>query len=189
MSHKDQASVGWFHRHKHRIGLIAIGHTVKQIEEIFFDWIVYAAVVAACVQTWGLYRGSFIALVIMGVLSAVMCLLYLRLYDWSGKDWFGFEALKELRDEEKSGWWGKMLRRLLRIGGIPAFLLLSVNTDPFMTTVYLRHKSTQYQGLTRRDWNIFWASVFVSNLYWTLQWTVIIEVAKWVWRIVMQLVY
>lgn len=177
--------VAWFSRHKHRFGLLVVGHTAKQLEELLFDWVLYGAVVAWSVQAWGTYRGSLIALGIMGTLSALMCLLYLRFYDWSGRDWFGFEMLKELRDEEQHDTRiEKWLHRLMRLGSLPAFLLLSIHADPFMTTVYFRHKQHQFKGLTRRDWMVFWGSVAVSNLYWTLQWTVIVEVGKWLWSYV-----
>ena len=40
--------------------------------------------------------------------------------------------------------------------------------DPFVTTVYMRHGAGAYSGLSTRDWKIFWASVLVANLWWTI---------------------
>lgn len=168
---------GWLSHHKKRIGIIAVGHSAKQIEEILFDWLLYGSVAAWATVTWGVYWGSVVTFAIMMPLSAIMCMLYIRLYDWSKKDWFGFELMKEWRDETKhETWFGRTLHRITRNGGIPAFLILSIHGDPFFTTVYFRHKNSQYHGLTKRDWGIFGASVLVSNAYWTIRWTVVVQI-------------
>lgn len=169
----------WFHRHKHNIGLIAVGHAAKRVEEYLFDWLIYGAVVYWTTHVWGVLWGSFIALAIMAPLSALACLLYIQFYDWAGKDLFGFEALKELREEEAhTGWFGRLFARLLRLGDIPAFIALSIWGDPFITTVYLRKREHAHRGLTRRDWKVFWSGVLFSNAYWTLRWTLLISIAR-----------
>ncbi len=176
--------VGWLNRHKQRIGAIALGHTAKKAEEVLLDWLIYGAVVVWATSTWGPIKGSLVAFAIMAPFSALMCLLYLRLYDWAKVDWFGFELIKEMRDEEShEHWFGHLLHRLIRLGSIPAFVVLSIHMDPFMTTVYFRHKHLQYQGLTRKDWAIFWGSVLLSNGYWTLRWTVIYGVVLFLWNL------
>lgn len=172
-------------RHKKRIGLIAVGHTAKKIEEFLFDWLIYGVVVIWATSTWGAFFGSLVAFAIMMPFSAIMCFVYIRFYDWAKKDWFGFELVKEWRDEEKhEHWFGHLLHRLTRMGGVPAFFALSMYGDPFLTTVYLRHKHTKFDGLSRRDWAIFSASVLFSNGYWTLRWTVIVVVAQFVWNMI-----
>ncbi len=175
--------IGWLMRHKERIGLIAVGHTAKKVEEFLFDWLVYGAVVVWTTSTWGLLWGSIVAFFIMAPFSALVCFLYIRMYDWAKKDLFGFELVKELRDEERHDHWlGRLLHRMARLGNIPAFIILSLHSDPFFTTVYLRHKTTQYSGLSRRDWMIFWGSVLFSNGYWTLRWTVIVVIVQFIWN-------
>ncbi|MFA7344609.1 MAG: hypothetical protein WC003_09915 [Terrimicrobiaceae bacterium] len=42
--------------------------------------------------------------------------------------------------------------------------MLSVHTDQFITTAYLRHGA--FRGMTRRDWTIFLGSWLLSNLIW-----------------------
>lgn len=148
-------------RWKERIGLVAVGHTFKYFEEVLFDYMLYPVVIA-----WlGAVKGG----AIMMAFSAFMCYLYLRFYDWSGKDWFGFELLKKIRDgEEKKGRVARFVQRLTQKGDWVAFLSLSFYTDPFMTTVYMRKGAGAYNGLSKRDWKIFWGSVVVTNLWWTV---------------------
>jgi len=178
--------VHWLNRHKNKIGLLAIGHTAKRVEEYLFDWLLYGIVVLWSINTWGSFWGSIVAFFIMAPTSALFCWIYILFYDWAKKDWFGFEALKELRETETQGVFGRIFRRVVRFGDIPAFILLSIYSDPFMVAVYFRKKGHEHRGLTRRDWKIFWASVVVSNAYWTLRWTVIFEVVRVLWNTAIQ---
>ena len=56
----------------------------------------------------------------------------------------------------------------------PDVFIVAPNGDPFMTTAYLRRQEGAFNGLTRRDWDIFSASVLVGNAYWTARWTLIV---------------
>jgi hypothetical protein len=160
-------------RWKERIGLVAIGHTFKHFEEALFDFMLYPAAIA-----WlGAMKGG----AVMMVFSAIMCYLYLRFYDWSGKDWFGFELLKEVRDgEEKQGCIAHFVQRLTQRGDWIAFFALSCYTDPFMTTVYMRKGTDAYNGLSARDWKIFWSSVVVANLWWTVLMTLVVTSGRYI---------
>ncbi len=173
--------VAWVRRHKQRIGIIAVGHTAKRIEEYLFDWLIYGIVVLWTTSQWGNWYGSLAAFVIMAPLSALVCWMYILLYDWAKMDWLGLETLKELKEKETTGLFGRLFQYALRLGDIPVFLLLSVYTDPFMVTVYFRKKAHEYASLTPQDWRIFWTSVIVSNGYWTLRWTVILVAVTFVW--------
>jgi len=172
----------WFRRHRHKIGLVAVGHTAKKVEEYLVDWLIYGIVVTYASLQFGALYGSMLAFLIMTPITAFLCLSYIRLYDWAGKDWLGFEALKELREEQQhGGWFSHVIYRLAKHGGVIAFFALSIYGDAFMTTVYLRHGSHSYSGMNRRDHAIFWSSLLVSNAYWTLRWTVILQVIIWFW--------
>lgn len=176
---------GWVNKWKTKIGLIAVGHGVKQIEEVLFDWLLYGVVVGYTTTMYGAVWGSLFGFLIMAPLSGLVCWLYILFYDWAKVDWFGFEAIKEYKtDLEGGGFWKRITRKILRMGDIPAFFALSIHGDPFWTTVYLRHPSQTYKGLMARDWWIFWASVLFSNAYWTLRWVVIFEVLKFLWNLV-----
>ena len=63
-----------------------------------------------------------------------------------------------------------------------AFLFLSSKEDAFITMVYLRHGSHQYNGMSARDWRIFLGSLAVANVYWTLAAYMGISVVEWVWK-------
>lgn len=167
---------------KEQIGTIALGHTVKKGEEIFFDQFIYGAVSAYAVSTFGTVYGSLIVFMIMAPISAFFCYGYLRLYDWLKKDWFGFEAVKNVQHQFSGNRW---IKKFLELGDVAAFFALSVYADPFMVTVYLRKESNRFNGLTKRDYAIFWSSIFVSNAYWTLRWTVLVTFALWLWRTVL----
>lgn len=158
-------------RWKERIGTIAIGHTFKQVEEIVFDWNLYPAVIALL--------GTLVGGLVMTAFSAIMCYLYLLFYDWAKKDWFGFELLKEVRDgqENESRVW-RVVQRIARKGNWPAFVALSLYTDPFMTTVYMRRSTEAFRGLSARDWKIFWGSVLVANFFWTFVTTGLVMIAR-----------
>lgn len=170
----------WFLKHKERIGLVAIGHTTKRIEEYLFDWLLYGVVVTYTTATWGTLWGSLYGFLIMAPLSAVVCYAYLLFYDWAKRDWFGFEFLKETRDEmEHGGWFARTMQRIAKWGDVPAFFALSAYGDPFLVVVYLRKGAHMYTGLSRRDWALFFGAVLFSNAYWTLRWTVIIELVRY----------
>ncbi len=172
-------------RLRDRIGLVAIGHTAKQVEEYLFDWLLYGTVVAYFTTTFGPIWGSLTAFAIMAPLSALVCIGYIKLYDWLGKDLFGFEAAKSLRDElTGSGFLKSIVRKMLSLGDAPAFIALSLYGDPFMTTIYLRKGTERYDGMSKREWHIFFGSVFFSNGYWTLRWTVIVALVAWAWNFV-----
>lgn len=167
-----------------RLGTVAIGHTAKQIEEYLFDWLLYGTVVALAVAKYGPLWGTLAAFAIMTPLSAIVCLFYIKAYDWAEVDLFGFEALKDAKDDlEKDGFIKRLVRRMIRLGDAPAFVALSITSDPFMTTIYLRRPSDRYQGLSPRDWRIFFGSVLLANGYWTFRWSVIVALATWAWEL------
>jgi hypothetical protein len=157
---------------KERIGLVAIGHTFKKAEEVLFDFTLYPAMIA--------WLGAVTGGLVMTAISALICWLYILFYDWAGKDWFGFELLKEARDgEAMRGRIGSFVQRVARQGDWVAFLALSLYTDPFMTAVYMRRGADAYNGLSRRDWTIFWGSVLVANLWWTILMTFAVAAARY----------
>ncbi len=158
-------------RWKERVGIMAVGHGFKQGEEFFFDYMLYPAVIA--------WLGAIVGGLALTVLSASVCYLYILFYDWSKKDWLGLELLKEMRDGgEHHGHIARFIQRIARKSDWLAFLVFSCYTDPFMTTVYMRKGVGAYDGLSRRDWKIFWASVLVANLWWTTMMALAVEAVR-----------
>ena len=171
-------------KHHRRVGTILAGHTLRLVEEYLFDWLLYGYVIATATAQYGALQGSVLTFAVMTPLSALLCWLYIVAYDWAKKDLFGFEILKEIRDAETGGFFNVLFGKALRLGNVPAFFALSIHTDPFMTTIYFRKHGHEHKGLTGRDWQIFWASVIFSNLFWTLQWTVLVQIVIFIWHFI-----
>jgi hypothetical protein len=118
----------------------------------------------------------------MTLLAAALNILCLKLYDWSKRDWLGIEALKGMKGYEGRGRLMRFLSGMLKKGDSAAFLFLSIKEDAFITMVYLRHGSHQYNGMSGRDWRIFIASLAVANAYWTLVAYTGITVIEYLWK-------
>ncbi|MEK7530673.1 MAG: hypothetical protein AAB573_02300 [Patescibacteria group bacterium] len=157
-----------------RAARIGVGVTVKYWYDQAFDNGVYPAAILWAQQIFGAALGPLVAFVPLGIISALASYAELKAYDWSKKDWLGIELVKKIREGGKGE---GLIARFARMGDIPAFFLLSIFTDPFVTTAYLR-KGSDFGGLSKRDKRIFIASVLVSNLYWTLRWTAIISLVQ-----------
>lgn len=148
-------------RWKERIGAIVVGRTFKHFEVLVFDFTLYPAAIA--------WLGTVVGGLVMTALSAFVCYLYILFYDWSKTDWLGYELIKVVRDgEEKQSRIACFVQRITQKGNWFAFLALSLYTDPFETTVYMRLGSEKYNGLSKRDLKVFWASVLVANIWWTI---------------------
>jgi hypothetical protein len=173
-------------KHRKRATILVIGHTLGETIEHIFNYWIYIPVIAIM----GVLKGGLV----MSAASLVLSYLILRFYDWSETDWLGIELLKEAnygpdfleRMRKKSRlagifWWPfhqifRLVQWAHKKGGFAAFWVLSMYTDPFTTTVFLRRD--KFGGLSRRDWLIFIGSVIIGNFYWTLRTAVIIIIAK-----------
>ena len=139
-----------------------------------FDLILYPAVLLWLGNIWG---G-----LVMTALSVVLNVIIIRAYDWSKTDWLLIETLKGVRDEAVSvGKRKRLIRRLLQKSDTLAFFILCLD-DPITATLYLRKGSHQYNGMSARDWKIFFAATIVANLYWIIGIASVIEVVKWLLR-------
>ena len=156
-----------------RLGELVLGHTVNTLVSGYaFDYILYPFVI------WKL--GLFLGSGVMALLSLVACLLTLWFYDWSKRDWLGIEAVKQLRDGEAKKPWRRVLAWALARSDVPACVVLSVWSDPFITTACLRRGA--FTDMTRRDWWIFSASWLISNGWWALACFGGIEAVSRVWQ-------
>ncbi|OHB16612.1 MAG: hypothetical protein A2544_02080 [Candidatus Zambryskibacteria bacterium RIFOXYD2_FULL_43_10] len=154
MATQDQPS--W----KRRIGLWGVGYTANFLMVKAFDLVLYPAVI------W--YFGLLYGAGIMWGFSLTVCYLTLLFYDWSQTDWLGIETLKEVREKwEGKSIFSRLMNWILNKGDLAVFLFVSLKWDPFICVVYLRHGAHQYNGMASRDWQIFIASVVVSNAWWT----------------------
>ena len=102
MALKADQPIRWWKR----IGTIGVGYSVKKLESNFFDEVIYGTVIGYLTIKLGGVLGSVATFFVMAPLSALTCFWYIRIYDRTGKDWFGFEAAKRLHDELESGGYG-----------------------------------------------------------------------------------
>lgn len=158
---------------RERIAVLGVGLLGNQAIVLSFDYVLYPYVM----WKFGLLNGCLI----MTVLSALVCYLTLLFYDWSKKDWLGIEAIKEIKHAENPGRFTRLITATLRRSDWLAMLVLSINFDPFITIAYLRPGSYHFNGLSRRDWQLFWASVVISNIWWSFVAFTGVNFFLWVW--------
>ena len=166
---KSQLTRNW----RLRTAELAIGISANHVQEYLFDCLLYPFAIFKL----GLIRGG----AVMSLLSLIACLLLLRFYDWSKRDWLGIEAIKGLKDYEGKSRIGRWLAWVLRRGDFVACVALSVRFDPFITTAYMRHGA--FNGMTARDWRIFLLSWFISNGVWALLCYAGVETISGLWRL------
>ena len=159
---------------RQRIVELLTGQAVNQLTIWSFDYFLYPFLI---------YRlGILMGGAVMTALSFGICVVTMKFYDWSKRDWLGIEAIKGLKNYDGVRQTGRLTAWVLNKSDPIAFLFLSLKFDPFITTVYLRHG--QYNGMNRRDWTIFAASVLFGNAYWTLACYMGISLFEWGWKAV-----
>jgi len=152
----NQSSI-FCHRFR-QFGQWGVGLYLYNTFNRFYDVVLYTAVIAR----WGAIKGG----AMMMALSFVLDLVTLRLYDRFKRDVFGIEELKRLRESEATTRTGRLLRWALRQNDFVVFIVLTLMTNQFVVTAWLRRGSGQFNGMLRRDWVIFLSSVALGNLYW-----------------------
>ncbi len=146
------------------IGLIASRLTVWIFDYFFYPFVIY---------NFGFFRGG----AIMTFLSFVACILIMKFYDWSKRDWIGIEAIKEIKTYKGTKKIGHVTAWVLKKSKPIVFFFLSVKFDPFVTTAFMRQG--KYNGMSKRDWSIFAGSLILGNAYWTLACYMGITLVEW----------
>src|SRR6185369_6841461 len=113
-----------------RIGLVAAGWTMNEAVVWVLDFGIYPYCIAVYGPLWGWLWAT--------LASIALDLVAIWFYDQTKLDWFGLEAMREIRDSAGEGRWQRVVRSILRSGDIPAFLFLSWFYYPFIGMVYLR---------------------------------------------------
>lgn len=145
---------------RQRVGLWGVGFTANFLMVQGFNLVLYPVVL------W--YFGLVPGAIIMWFLSLLVCYATIRFYDWSKTDWLGIETIKEVRDVEEKGYFRNIMKWLLSRGDLVSLFVLSVKFDAFICTVYMRYGAHEYKGMATRDWKIFFASIIISNAWWTI---------------------
>ena len=169
----EDLSSRWLARNGRRLAHIGIGHTIYATSSWLFDNVLYLYVIFR--------MGAVAGGALMTLLSLLICTATLIVYERMRIDWVGSGLLAELSATPNPPLWLRIVDWAQRRGSAVIFLALSIFQDPFITTAYFRQG--RFDGLDKRDWRLFLASVVVSNLYWTLRSTVVVAllVAAWKW--------
>lgn len=178
-----------------QFGAVIKGRTIYTIVNWIYDNPLYIAVIAK--------YGPVIGGAIMTAGSLAICMGLLLHYRKKNVSWLGWDAIDILKEREshytdkinswrqRSTFIGRIISsvfalpayslmvvlRSLKIqyfGDAVAFVFLSIFEDPFIVTAYLRHG--KHDGLRKKDWAVFFASVLVSNGYWIARNTIILSV-------------
>jgi hypothetical protein len=167
-----------------RIAIPIVGTVGMGVINWMFDYPLYGFMTKHLTARFGVVDGGMWTLAVMSVLSWIFSYAIIRYYDYTEHDWLGLEALKLTREMEIEP--GKMptrMQRLVRLGDVPAFLVLAIY-DPVYSTLYLRKGKSLYNGFTARDWKIFNLSVVYANVLWTSGWLSAIEFIRFIpWMI------
>jgi len=157
---------------KSRLVELSLGLTVNQLTVWAFNFFLYPFVI----YKFGILNGG----IVMTFLSFIACILTLRFYDWSKRDWLGIEMIKGLKGYSGNKGTGRFTAWILRKSDPVVFLFLSIKFDAFITTVYMRRG--KFNGMGKREWSIFMGSLLISNCYWTLACYMGITLVEWIWK-------
>lgn len=166
-----------FHKYmsvKKHLGILSIGLASNWVMTWGFDFLLYPFVIFV----YGLFLGGLI----MMALSFMICYLTMLFYDWSKKDWIGIETIKKIKYYDQETRFGKFIAKMVKKSDPLAMIILSIHFDPFITVAYMRHGAHQYNGLSKRDWEIFISSLVISNLYWILAAYAGITIVEAIWH-------
>ena len=138
-----------------------------------FDYVLYPIVT---------YRFGFAkSLAVLFFAALVLNYTLVLIYDLLKVDLFGFEGVKELKDElsgteSKKNIFERIIGYLVKKGGIVAFVALSFY-DPFIATLYKR-RSNEFDGFKKRDYANLIMATAIGCFLWSVSWSVLIEPLK-----------
>lgn len=145
--------IGW----KKRLGILLIGLTANELMVQAFDSVLYPWVMG----TLGFWHG----LIVMLFTSFLVCLMTIKFYDWSRKDWLGIEMLKEAREMGNTGA-NRFIAKFMKNSKWAQLVILSIAQDPFIVMVFLREGAHRYGEMKKEDWKNFLVSLIIANLFW-----------------------
>jgi hypothetical protein len=151
-----------------RVAAWSIAHGLARLEAYLFDFVFYPYMLYAggpsLAHTLGAQgsrgAGYWIGFGILLALSGALNVFYVRLYDASRQDWFGFEAL---RDRAISWRVAEHAAAPLRI---VVFVYLTVWENPLFATLWLRCRRDKF-AMSRQDWLLLGGAVVIANVGWT----------------------
>jgi len=146
----------WFYQNRRRIAAVGIGHSLYATFCWFFDHVLYVYVIYQL--------GILVGGAIMTAASVAICVATLVVYERMGTDWVGGGLVKDVASKPRLSIIGRVMAWASHQRPVVMFLTLCALFDPFITTAYFR--AGAFDGLRKRDWQVFFVSVLVSNLWW-----------------------
>ena len=150
-----------------RAATLVAGLMMKRLINWPLDYVLYPAMM--------LWLGNIMGSLVMIALSVPLNVCVIYAYDWAQTDWLLIETLKKFRDSSQKSGWRRHIASLMEKSDIIFFFVLCWD-DPITVVLYFRHGS--FNGMTGRDWKIFFAATVVANLYWIVLWTMVLEGVK-----------
>lgn len=160
---------------KEKAPYLMVGTLIEKTVFNGFDYILYPFMI----WKYGLVIGGGI----MSILSLIANYFTIIIYDKTKKDWFGIEWIKELKEYSGTSRYLRTLSWILNRGKIIVMILLSVYTNPFTTTAYMRKGVNKFNGIDGKGWVIFFTSWFIANLEWMLMVFAGVSVFKGLWKL------
>jgi hypothetical protein len=170
---------------------VGSAHFILTVIDWLFDNLLYITVIALM----GPLQGGLV----MTLASIVLCAGYLVAYERMKIDWLGVNAVEAVK-EHGADWIKRFESRsiflkviawvpsrifllvlwAIKKNDVTAFIALSIYEDAFKTTAFLR--KGRFDGFGIKDTLIFSASIVLSNGYWIVRNSVIIEIGKFGWK-------
>ena len=157
-----------------RLTELTLGLVVNQLIVWAFNLFLYPFII----YKFGILKGG----VVMTFLSFLACILTMKFYDWSKRDWLGIETIKGVREYDGNKGIGRFTSWIMNKSEPVVFLFLSIKFDAFITTAYMRRG--KFNGMGNREWAIFMGSLLISNVYWTLACFMGITIFEWTWKFI-----
>ena len=168
-----------------------------------FSWVYDNPIWLVVTASFGVVKGSTIMTLGAMLINFTFLFLYQK-YEIDCLGVNGFAKLKEDGDKwarkvhehhsflvRTIFWVPAMFFRLLvwavRKNNVLAFIALSIQTDSFVTTAFLRGKVGG--RLTRKDYGVFIGSTLLGCLYWSLRNGVILAILKGGWEVTKQFIH
>lgn len=173
VGHILQEWSGWIQRNKKRLLAIGGGHFALAILNWTFNYPIYLGTLYLVGLVWGL--------VILTIVSFVINMILLWVYERGKVDWIGFSFLTELEHTSKKKWYQRLVIWAHTRSQALVFILLSVYWDPFVAVAYI-HRGEFVDSKRARNMKLVALSTLIGNLWWTARQGILLNVAIWLWQ-------
>lgn len=125
--------------------------------DYFFDFVLYYLAIR--------FFGPIIGGGTVALIGILIDLMILRAYDTYGKDVFGLEDIKSIRDYEGESLFRKRLASIVRKGNLLTVAVIAFYSNPCLATIYMRPRNERRRSMNIRDWSVFLVSACIE-IFW-----------------------